>query len=320
MLQKKTELTMTDIKPVDNTEVSVKSVSDKTENTVVSSWHLKEVPEMSDKLFGQWVDLVELRTGIRISEARKSFLLTKLSIRMREIKLDDYQKYYEFVSDKRRGQVEWETLVDRLTIHETRFWRDKSTFDLIEKEYIDKNNLANNNRLDLQVWSVGCATGEEPYSIAMWFEHYCMMNNIENRQGVHATDISLDALATARSGVYTESRLTELPGQFKNYYFQKQSNNKFKINKNLKERVCFTKLNLLNVESFPFSNFDIIVCQNVMIYFDQELRIRLLNTFAEYLKLGGILILGAGEMVGWNHPKMESVNFESTLAFRRAYE
>jgi len=309
---------MTDIEPIVKSETSAEAVSEQVESTE-ASWHLKEVLEMNDDLFNQWVDLVELRTGIRISETRKSFLLTKLSIRMREIKYDDYQKYFELVSDKSRGPVEWETLVDRLTVHETRFWRDKSIYSLIEKEYINKNKLPKNNRLALQVWSVGCATGEEPYSLAMWFEHYCKMNNVENRQGIHATDISLDALATARDGIYSKNRLTNLPGQFQNYYFEKQDEDKFRINKNIKERVCFTKLNLMNVESFPFANFDIIVCQNVMIYFNQELRIRLLNTFADYLKLGGILILGAGEMVGWNHPKMESVNFESTLAFRRVY-
>ena len=76
----------------------------------------------------------------------------------------------------------------------------------------------------------------------------------------------------------------------------------------------------MDTDSFPFANFDIIVCQNVMIYFEQELRIKFLNEFANYLKVGGIIILGAGEVLGWNHPKMESVSFQSTLAFRRTVE
>jgi len=283
-------------------------------------WHFEAMQEMSDALFSDWVDLVESRTGMRISETRKSFLLSKLSIRMREIKYNDYQQYLDFVSDERRGLIEWETLVDRLTVHETRFWRDDGIFQLIQKKYIEENNLLNDNKLGLQIWSVGCATGEEPYSIAMWFEHYCTMNGVDNRQGIHATDISLDALATAREGLYPENRLTNLPDGYKTYYFTRMEQDKYRVNDNLKERVCFTKLNLMNVDSFPFSNFDIIVCQNVMIYFDQDLRIKLLNEFANYLKVGGILILGAGEVLGWNHPKMESINFQSTLAFRRAYE
>ncbi len=321
MLYNSVDLVMTDIDPINGTDTdidsSLKRVTAPVSNT---SWHLEEMSEMGEALFCKWVELVELRTGIRISEMRKSFLLSKLSIRMREIKIDDYQQYFDVVNDKRCGQVEWETLVDRLTVHETRFWRDESIFQLIEKEYIEKNNLLNNNRLDLQVWSVGCATGEEPYSLAVWFEHYCTMNNIDNRQGIHATDISLAALATAREGLYPQSRLTNIPEHYLNYYFTKKNKDKYKINDNLKERVCFTKLNLMDVDSFPFSDFDIIVCQNVMIYFDQELRIKLLNAFADYLKVGGILILGAGEMLGWNHPKMESLNFQSTLAFQRAYE
>lgn len=284
------------------------------------AWQLKAMPEMDDKLFTQWIELVEVRTGIRIAEARKSFLLSKLFIRMREIKYEDYQHYFDLVSDEPRGLIEWETLVDRLTVHETRFWRDDSIFKLIKKEYIEKNNLLDNKQLNLQVWSVGCATGEEPYSIALWFEHFCSMNNIENRQGIHATDISLAALSTGRAGIYPKNRLSNLPNKYLDYYFSKVEKDKYQINEYLKERVCFTKLNLINIDSFPFSNFDIIVCQNVMIYFEQELRIKLLNEFANYLKVGGILILGAGEVLGWNHPKMESISFQSTLAFRRAFE
>jgi len=284
------------------------------------SWHYQALPDMDEDLFNLWVVLVEARTGMRIPENRKSFLLSKLSIRMREIKYDDYQQYYDLVSDDKRGFIEWETLVDRLTVHETRFWRDDSIFKLIEQEYINKNKLTVDNKLGLQVWSVGCATGEEPYSLALWFEHFCTMNAIENRQGIHATDISLAALATGREGVYPENRLTNLPEGYLNYYFTKIENNKYKINNNLKERVCFTKLNLLNMDVFPFSNFDIIVCQNVMIYFDHDLRIKMLNHFADFLKVGGILILGAGEVLGWEHPGMESISFQSTLAFRRVSE
>ena len=283
-----------------------------------TEWQFQSMPEMDDVLFKKWVGLVAERTGTRIPESRKSFLLSKLSIRMREISVSSYQAYFELVSDERCGLIEWETLVDRLTVHETRFWRDESIFQLIQKEYIEKNNLLNKTQMNLQVWSVGCATGEEPYSLALWFEHFCTMNNIENRQGVHATDISLAALATARQGIYPENRLTNLPDGYLNYYFSKIEKDKYSVNDNLKERVCFTKLNLLNMETFPFSDFDIIVCQNVMIYFDQALRIKILNEFANYLKPGGILILGAGEVLGWNHPEMESITFQSTLAFRRS--
>jgi len=287
-------------------------------NVAQDEWRYQSLPDMDDVLFNNWVELVALRTGMRIPENRKSFLLSKLSIRMREIKVTDYQTYFELVSDERQGLIEWEILVDRLTVHETRFWRDDSIFQLIQKEYIEKNNLLDNKQLSLQLWSVGCATGEEPYSLALWFEHFCTMNNIENRQGVHATDISLAALATAREGHYPVNRLTNLPDAYLNYYFSKIEKDKYRVKDNIKERVCFTKLNLLKMDTFPFLDFDIIVCQNVMIYFDQALRIKILNEFARYLKVGGILILGAGEVLGWNHPKMENVTFQSTLAFRRS--
>ena len=89
------------------------------------SWHLQAMHEMNDELFEKWCDLVEIRTGMRIAESRRSFLLSKLSIRMREIKCDNYQHYYDLITDHRSGFVEWETLVDRLTVHETRFGETK---------------------------------------------------------------------------------------------------------------------------------------------------------------------------------------------------
>jgi len=318
MSLKKTDMISSKLKLVVND--SLEGVNSNNNAGETRAWCLKAMPEMSEVLFSQWIDLINLRTGVLISETRKSFLLSKLTIRMREIKYDEYQKYFDLVSDERIGLIEWEILVDRLTIHETRFWRDASIYTLIQKEYIEKNNLLNRKKLALQVWSVGCATGEEPYSLALWFEHFCSMNNIQNKQGIHATDISLSALATGREGIYPLNRLKNLPDKYLDFYFSKTEEDKYQINESIKDRVCFTKLNLMKVNSFPFSNFDIIVCQNVMIYFDQELRIRMLNELANYLKVGGIIILGAGEVLGWNHPKMESVSFQSTLAFRRAFE
>lgn len=290
---------------------------DATLNT--NAWQYKTMPGMDDDLFRQWTDLVEARTGIRITNKRKSFLLSNLSIRMRELKLDDYRKYFELVTNKSQGLIEWETLVDRLTVHETRFWRDETIFELIRQEYIEKNQLQKKPTLDIQVLSVGCATGEEPYSLAIWLEEYCKQHKLKNLYGVHATDISLAALSAGREGIYPANRLTNLPDGHIEKYFEVTENDRYRIISNIKERVCFTKLNLLNVDSFPFNKLDVIVCQNVLIYFKQAARVKLLNQLAGFLKVGGLLILGAGEILDWGNEKMVKVEFPSSLAFRRLY-
>ncbi|MEJ2397487.1 MAG: CheR family methyltransferase, partial [Gammaproteobacteria bacterium] len=131
-------------------------------------WQYTASPEMGNEQFRQWAVLLESRTGISLPDSRKSFLVTNLHTRMRELGIADYQSYYNMVTDGSRGQIEWENLIDKLTVHETRFFRDMHALDLIREEYLQP--LLQQKPIKpytVNAWSVGCATGEEPYSLAM---------------------------------------------------------------------------------------------------------------------------------------------------------
>ncbi len=127
---------------------------------------MRRLPDMDEAQFSQWQALLEHRTGITLSKERRSFLETNLGIRMREVGCNSYQAYYERVVSGPEAIVEWSTLVDRLTVQETRFFRDPDAFRLVS-DYILTRPREVLKRRPLEVWSVGCSTGEEPYTLAM---------------------------------------------------------------------------------------------------------------------------------------------------------
>lgn len=282
----------------------------------ISQWRKSAVMEMDNFQFQQWTELLVKRTGISLPESRRSFLLTSLNIRMRELAIESYQAYFNFLLSGHEGNIEWETLVDRLTVHETRFFRDQNALKLIRDVYLKKLATKAENK-NLSLWSVGCATGEESYSLAIELDDYLKNSGKEYFYAVTGSDISSAAIMTARKGIYKTNRLTNLPEYFLCHYLDKQDENTFQVKEFLRQRVCFNQVNLLDLQNTKVGMMDIIFCQNVLIYFKREQRLKILNGLVEHLKDDGLLVLGAGEIHGWAHPDIEAVPYESTLAFRR---
>ncbi|MGD8927170.1 MAG: protein-glutamate O-methyltransferase CheR [Thioalkalispiraceae bacterium] len=274
---------------------------------------------MDDLLFQQWVELLEKRTGISLPESRKTFLLTNLHSRMREVNSPDYQSYFHLVTDGSRGQVEWEVLVDRLTVHETRFFRDMNSLNLIQDKYLAQVVEEKEKPYTVHAWSVGCATGEEPYSLAMLMDYF-FLKHPGFYYGVTASDVSRAALQTGRDAIYHERRIKNIPEHIAETYLEKVDDEHVQVRSSLKQKVCFTQINLLDLAQQPSGMLDIILCQNVLIYFKRDLRNLILDHLTTRLKPGGILVLGAGEVFGWTHPELELINFQSTLAFKRRPE
>jgi len=279
-------------------------------------WQYTEVPDMDDVLFQQWVELLELRTGIALPESRRTFLIMNLVSRMREVAIDNYQSYFDLIMNGSSGQVEWEILVDRLTVHETRFYRDEYSLDLIRNKYLPELTSTKAKPYTVHTWSVGCATGEEPYSLAMLLDFY-FLNHPEFYYGVTASDVSRAALQTGRDAIYHQRRVKNVPEEIANNYFEKVDDEHVQVRPSLKQKVCFTQINLLGITQQPIGQMDIILCQNVLIYFKRELRNQILDQLAMCLKPGGILLLGAGEVFGWSHPELSQIDYQSTLAFQR---
>ena len=273
---------------------------------------VKQFPELSDAAFASWQDIVEDRLGLQLPEQRRSFLRTCLSIRMREVGFDDYLEYYNFVRQGDSGLIEWNRLIDRLTVQETRFFRDPAAYALV-KDHL-KHRIKESSR-PLSLWSVGCSSGEEAYCLAMvTSEVVAKAEQGVVRFGVTGTDISKQALDTALQGCYSKRRLELVNERLTDKYFLQQ-NDRYQVVEKLRERVAFVRLNLLELASSPLRNLDVIYCQNVLIYFRKWRRKDIVNELASRLSPGGILVLGLGEMVDWSHPDLHRVPGERALAY-----
>jgi len=279
---------------------------------------VKRFPQMEREQFEQWAALLKDRTGMRLPDNRISFLVTNLGMRMRELGINDYQAYYDYVQSGREAMVEWDRLVHHLTVHETRFLRNESVLKLIREKYLpDTVAACNETPVTINVWSVGCSTGEEPYSIAMTIDDYLAHMECDFYIGVTASDISRDALSIGRKGIYSGRQVKQIGKEWLDKYFLAIGNDKFQVNESLRKRVCFNHLNILNMGNMPIGEMNIIVCQNLLIYFDKEQRIQIVNTLAKHLLPGGLLVLGVGELLNWDYPQVERYNYPNTLAFRR---
>jgi chemotaxis methyl-accepting protein methylase len=287
------------------------------DNTLKTAWTgMTPVPEIDEDEYLRWKLMLEDRTGMILPNERRSFLVTSLGIRMREIGYSDYASYYDFISKGTQGKVEWSVLVDRLTVHETRFFRHPSSVELIREHLLPQWTTSPAEQTSLHFWSVGCSTGEEPYTLAMLLDEFRETEQCNYYYGVTASDISLASLATGRRGIYHARKLRGVDEDTVEHYFRRIDDTHYEIDPELRKRICFAHINVLDMARVPVSKVHLIVCQNLLIYFDRERRIEILNNLARHLHPGGVLILGSGEILGWKPQDFERIDYNDTLAFR----
>jgi len=288
-------------------------------------WSLQSLPQLSDEQFSQWSKLLEDRAGIYLSDQQKVFLQTQVIQRMRELGVEDFNEYYQRVVDGVSGLVEWTRLVDRLVVNETRFFRHKPSIEFIGEHFLrrireadfpaseDPDEESFNDEFD--IWSVGCSSGEEPYSLAMIINDAYQMVGKQARFSITATDISRAALSVARAGVYSSRKLESLDQTYRLRYFKSLPAGQHQVVSSLRDRICFNHGNVLNINEMPTLKVDVIYCQNLLVYFRRWLREHILNAFVERLKPSGLLVIGTGEVVGWSHPSMRQIKDSTVQAY-----
>lgn len=285
---------------------------------VTDRWSIKNTPVMEQEQFELWQALLEERTGMTLSQERKTFLETSLSIRMRELGIADYEMYYEQLlgGTTESKAMEWSVLVDRLTVQETSFFRHESSYALVEG-YVQRFIEEKGEGASLDVWSVGCSTGEEPYSLAMMISEKIREQGKKAYFGITATDISLPTLNKARRGVYGARKVERVDPILREDYFTQLNEREYQVVDGLRDRICFARLNVLDLARAPMQDMDIIFCQNMLIYFRRWRKKQIVTRLADRLAEGGLLVLGIGEVTDFHHPQLERVQFADTLAFMR---
>jgi chemotaxis protein methyltransferase CheR len=248
---------------------------------------------LQDSDFRQIVKLVMDTAGIVLSEKKRAFILGRLGRRLRILGLSDFAEYCRLLESP-DGDTERHNLINAITTNHTSFFRESHHFDYLAKTILPELAEARGSRPGrLRIWSAGCSTGEEPYTIAMTLRGY-QPPLADWDVKVLATDLDTNVVAHAAAGVYDAERLEAIPASYRKRYVTERPDGQVFMNDELRSLIMFAPLNLL--ESWPMTGpFDIIFCRNVVIYFDKPTQRRLFDRYANMLKPDGWLFVGHSE-------------------------
>lgn len=251
---------------------------------------------LTDKDFIRFSSLVYEKSGINLGGRKKELVRNRLAKRLREKGLKNYSDYYEFIKEDTTGE-ELTRMIDAISTNVTSFFREPKHFSYIESCILPELQK-NGQPKFLRIWSAGCSTGEEPYTISICLKEYIDTHKAGNMNyGVLASDLSTRVLEAARKGIYPEASLDKMSETIKKKYFKKGTGKKngfVKVKPVVAEPVTFSQLNLMNPPVFE-NKFDVIFCRNVLIYFTEKDQQRHVNFFYKNLKPGGHLFIGHSE-------------------------
>ena len=249
--------------------------------------------EMGDKEFSLLREVVFKESGINLTERKKALMHSRLMKRLRELNIDNYKMYYEYLNNNYQEEII--NLINCITTNKTDFFREPKHFNFLGEVAFPALEKRNKNKV--RIWSAGCSTGEEPYSIAITFAEYFKNKHMPDVK-ILATDIDTNVLEKAMSGIYKEENLEEVDNSIlKRHFLTGRGENRglFVIKESIKNMISFRRLNLL-AEAYPMKGlFDIIFCRNVIIYFDKETKDEVINKFYNYLTDDGYFFAGHSE-------------------------
>ncbi|NOQ16509.1 MAG: chemotaxis protein CheR [Methyloprofundus sp.] len=243
-------------------------------------------------------DFEELRqisnshSGIIVTDDKFDMFYSRLSKRIRMLGLPNFKAYCQYL--KENEATEFTDFINAITTNLTAFFREKHHFEYVKDIIIPELLKRNYASREIKVWSAGCSTGEEPYSIAM-----TLLENLPTGWAVKilATDLDTNVLQTAANGVYSDDRISGLSVERQKRWFKKgkgTNSNKVKVKPELLELIRFKQLNLM--QDWPMKGqFDFIFCRNVIIYFDRDTKESLVNRYSGFLATGSHLLIGHSE-------------------------
>ncbi len=266
--------------------------------------------QLSIRDFERFSKLVYEQCGIKLPQHKRSMLEARLRKRLREHNLVSFEDYAKMIFDGDIPVDELVKLIDVVTTNKTDFFREPAHFDFLTRQSLPALMREGRtfSKTPLRIWSAGCSTGKEPYTLAMILSEFQ-----EQNQGVQfeimGTDISTDVLEKARLGIYAAEKAAPIPEPLRKKYLLKSKNpaqKKVRVVPELRSKVRFARLNFMD-ENFGIETpFDVIFFRNVMIYFDRETQERLLFKLAACLNPGCFLFLGHSEtLLGFDLPLVQ---------------
>jgi chemotaxis methyl-accepting protein methylase len=253
--------------------------------------------------------------GIRIDSSR-GVLAQCIEQRMAKLGIGHVDDYMAVFDDSINARAEWLALIDLLTVKETRFFRQPQAFDCVA-DYVETLLRHGPAPSELSFWSAGCSSGQEAYSIGMLIEQVLRRYQPWLQWHGIGTDISFEAINQAQRASYDFDAVRDVPLQYRNWYLQREAQGGWGIAPVIRSQTHFFHSNLLHVNSAPFADFNIIFCQNVLIYFERDKQRWIIDQLADRLRPGGLLVLGAGEDTRWTNPDMRRVQWPGVTAYKK---
>ena len=255
--------------------------------------------KMTAEEFRKLSSFITEHTGIKMPEAKKVMLQSRLQKRLRYLDMNSFKEYVEYVFSEDGIQNELIHMLDVVSTNKTDFFREPVHFEFLEKtllpEYV--NNFPLNR--PLKIWSAGCSSGEEVYTIAITISEF-INNHPGLNYSIFGTDISTEILRRAVNAIYKEEKINNIPIELKKKYFLKSKDRTKKLVRivpELRNKANFARMNLMDSAYDVKDTFDVIFCRNVLIYFNREIQESVINKLTRKLRTGGYFFIGHSESI-----------------------
>ncbi|GAB0057285.1 Chemotaxis protein methyltransferase [Candidatus Magnetaquicoccaceae bacterium FCR-1] len=272
---------------------------------------------ISDKDFQRLSDFIYTQCGIMMPPSKKTMLTARIQKRLRQVGLHSFKEYIDWVLDPEHSGEELIQFIDIVTTNKTDFFREPGHFEYLAQNVLPEliKTSGAGVRRELMIWSAGCSTGEEPYTLAMVLKEFAQhYPGINFRARILATDISSRVLRSASDAVYDMDKVGPVPLTLKRKYLLKSKDPTKKLVRiapEIRAMVNFRRLNFMDADFGLREKMDVIFCRNVIIYFDRPTQERLINKFCRYLSPGGYLFVGHSETL--NNLKVPVVQAAPTI-------
>lgn len=276
--------------------------------------YIPQPASLSEEQFGRISTFVKDVCGINLHTGKKELVKARLGKRLRTLGMTSFEDYFDRVRSDASGS-ELTMMLDALSTNLTSFFREPRHFEYLAKEIVPSLASRRGSARRLRIWSAGCSSGEEPYSIAMTLME--AMRDLSSWDArILGTDLSVKVLMKAKEGLYEGARMEGVPRQHAAKYFVRERGGEktWRAGDALRGMVSFARLNLLH--PWPMKGpFDVIFCRNVMIYFEKDVQTEVVRRFAEILAPGGVLFIGHSEsLAGVKH----RLNYVEPTIYRKA--
>ncbi|MDT7041882.1 protein-glutamate O-methyltransferase CheR [Candidatus Nitronereus thalassa] len=272
---------------------------------------------LSSETFQTLREFIYQKSGLEFPDSKKYLLESRLQSRLLAVHCQNFEEYYKFLRFDPQREKEIVELFNCVTTNETFFFRDKAQLDCFQQVIVPQVTTARDKVRKLRIWSAGCSSGEEPYTLAMIImEEFPALANWDVQ--IVATDLSEKILEAARLGVYGPYSVRNITPPLLQKYFT-FSDGVYTVGPALRKFVTFSSLNLFDsLRMRSFRDIDVIFCRNVLIYFDQEARRKIITNFYDSLQASGVLMIGFSESLSGVNRLFHPIPWNKTVMYRKA--